>query len=129
MALGVGIQLVQVAVVSALTTAGLTVYDQVPENAAGPYVAVGDQDSERKFPTFGRDGRMLDFVLRVWSQNFGWAEAMGIASTVINTLDNVPLTLSTGVNSWILFNTLTRQRDPDGIWRQAILHFDLQLEA
>lgn len=128
MSMGTSLIAVQTAVYAVLTSAGLTVYDDVPENAAGPYVALGDTDIEKLSPTFGRDGRMLDYVIRVWSQAFGWNEALQIAGTIITNLHNKHLTLVSNTHSYTLFNDMQQQRDPDGIWRQAILHFDMLVE-
>lgn len=129
MTIGSALIAVQTAAYARIIADGrVTVYDAVPENAPGPYAVLGDTDRETSYPSFGRDGRMLNFVMHVWSQGFGWNEASQIAAILVPMFHNQPLALSTNTNSWITFNHLERMRDPDGIWRQVLLYFDLQVE-
>jgi len=112
----------QAAIYSALTGAGLTVYDAVPENAAFPYVTIG-YSQELPFDTHTSRGREIVSTIHIWSRYPGAKEIKELAATVISTLDRTSLTLPNWHHVYTLFDSATYLQDPDGITRHAVVEF------
>lgn len=64
------------------------VYDEPPENAALPYVVIGDAVENHDNRMGGKVGRVVDFFVHVWSDYRGNKEAQDIESRVDALLDN-----------------------------------------
>lgn len=108
--------------------AGDGVYDEVAENAAFPYIYLGEP-VENVQDTFARRGRDVQFKPRIWSQYRGNKELYTIADRVIFLLDRQPFTISSGVVAYCLYaGAPTVIRDPDQVSRQMVLTFNLLIE-
>jgi len=112
----------QSAIYSALTGAGLTVYDAVPENAGFPYVTIG-YSQESPDDTHTSRGRQIISTIHVWSRYPGAKEIKDMAATIISTLDRASFTLANWRHVYTLFDSATYLQDPDGITRHAVVEF------
>ena len=112
----------QKAMVTAMTAAGVTAYDQVPPGAAFPYVTVGDcQVLPDKADCI--DGSEVFPQVDVWSRTTGYPETKRIATQVLAALDDAPLAVDGYHLVLFEFVELRFVRDPDGITRHGILNF------
>lgn len=112
---------------SALTTTlGASVYDEVPDAASFPYVAIGDV-TETPRDTMGTTGRDATLTVHVWSQYPGSKQVKEVYSRVDELLDRWAATVS-GWNAVQLqqefFETF---RDPDGITRHGVARYRVHL--
>ena len=69
------------------------VYDEVPRNAAMPYLVIGD-GKESDWSTSTDTGTEHALVLHVWSRARGRKESKAVAATVRAALDDAALTLA-----------------------------------
>lgn len=121
----------QTAILSALTAAGTLpavvggrVYDAAPQNAATPYVSLGDcQVLPDKAGCI--DGAECYPIIDVWSTYNGYEEAKEIAAAIVAKLDDKPENLTVSGFSVIVFELEQYQplRDPDSITRRVSLTF------
>lgn len=121
----------QKATYSALTTAGLRVYDRVPPDAVVPYVTVGDdQVIATGFDCLDGSSEVYSSV-HVWSRQPGKVEAKSIAGTVRSALDNATLDLS--ANGFALVSILHHETrylgDEDGLTTHAVVTFHALIDA
>jgi hypothetical protein len=72
---------------------GAHIYDDVPRDAAYPYVTVG-QSSWRDWSTGGEDGEEHTLTLHVWSDSGGHRETHHIMTRVRERLHDAALTLT-----------------------------------
>jgi hypothetical protein len=121
----------QTAIFGALTTSGALptavggrVYDAAPQNAATPYVSLGDcQVLPDKAGCI--DGAECFPIIDVWSTYNGYKEAKEIAAAIVAKLDDKPDALSVAGFNVVVFELEQYQplRDPDGITRRVSLTF------
>lgn len=108
------------------TTLGAAVYDDVPDSAAFPYVAIGDV-TETPRDTMGTTGRDTTVTVHTWSQYEGSKEVKQIQNRVDELLDRWSPTVA-GWNSVHMqqefFETF---RDPDGITRHGVSRYRVHL--
>jgi hypothetical protein len=111
------------------------VYDEVPEDAAFPYVAIGPAVSTPQ-NRFGRRGRLVIQQLDVWTRSGpdaaqdGWAEAKGIAAQIEELLDwTQPATSDGWVFTDCLMHREQEKREPDGITRCVVCEYQFRLEV
>lgn len=69
------------------------IYDHVPQGAAFPYLAIGD-DTLTDWSTFARLGQQATVTLHAWSREKGRKEVKAILSQVDTVLNRQELTLS-----------------------------------
>jgi hypothetical protein len=103
---------------------GGRVYDAPPQNAATPYVSLGDcQVLPDKSGCI--DGAECYPVIDVWSTYNGYKEAKEIAAAILAKLDDKPENLVVSGFDVIVFelNTYQPLRDPDGITRRVSITF------
>jgi hypothetical protein len=102
------------ALIAALDTAcSCDVWDAVPQGAAYPYVTIDFISSDNMDFTSSRlDLRHV--YLSVWSRSGGQAEIMGIIAE-IETLNEQPLTLSTGTCVSLRVDSKRTYREPDAL--------------
>ena len=72
---------------------GPRVYDAVPDNAAAPYVHLGEA-TVRDRSTGTEDGVSVTFIVVVWSREAGRAEGLSIAERVRELIHDAALTLN-----------------------------------
>lgn len=101
---------------------GERLYDDVPQNAAFPYVVI-DQMQLRDWSTGTERGTEHMLMLHVWSRYDGKRETHEIADAVRAVLDGAALTLGNHrlVNLAHQFSDL--KRDPDGETYHGVLRF------
>lgn len=86
-------QPIQKALYSLLTTAGLTVYDEVPVKPSWPYVTISDA-VETPDNTLSTHGRENIVNLHIWSKYPGNKETQDKALTIIQKIDKQTLSLT-----------------------------------
>ncbi|WP_289009511.1 DUF3168 domain-containing protein [uncultured Thermomonospora sp.] len=69
------------------------VYDYVPEDAAYPYVVIGE-GTEIADNQHGEFGRQTTQTLHVWSRYRGFAQGLAIANRIVELLDHQPLIIA-----------------------------------
>jgi hypothetical protein len=99
------------------------VFDSVPEDAAFPYVTVGEGD-ETSDDVDCIDGFEISLDVDVWSREVGFPEAKAISDAVRRALKSPQLSIST--NSLVYFRHRQTRfvRDPDGKTSHAVLTFE-----
>ena len=127
----------QTALFAALTAPGVLpavvggrVYDEAPQNAATPYVSIGDcQVLPDKAECV--DGYICHPIVDIWSTYKGFAEAKTIAASILAKLDEQPENLTVaGFNVVVLeIENYMPLRDPDGVTRRVSLTFRALVNA
>ena len=109
--------------VSAITsTLSCGVYDDVPQDASYPYIAIGEENTT-EYDTKDLDGGEQAINIEVWSQYKGSKETKQIMDKIHDLLHNSNLTV-TGFNLINLrFEFSDIMRDPDGITRHGVMRF------
>lgn len=109
---------VQAAVLGALTAdvalAGMVngVFDYVIEGTSYPYVHVGEA-TETPDNTHSGFGRQTVVTLHVWSQHYGYSEALTIAARLIQVLDHQPLAIDGLTHVVTRFESSQTLTDPE----------------
>lgn len=107
-----------------VTTLGARVYEDVPDSAAFPYVAIGD-DTEAPNDTMGVTGRDSTITIHSWSQYRGKKQIKEIQNRVDALLDRWSPSL-TGWNAvQMLQEFFETFMDPDGITRHGVSRYRL----
>jgi Protein of unknown function (DUF3168) len=98
------------------------VYDHVPQQAAFPYVVIGEA-RVADWSTGTEPGSEQLLTLHVWSRYEGKREAYAIADSIRSRLDEAALTLEDNrlINLRHQFSDL--RRDPDGETYHGVLRF------
>lgn len=103
-------------------TASWGPYNPAPENMPFPYVTFGEH-IELPFYSFGKPGKMVSFVIAIWSQQAGFAEALSILNVISNSLGGQKLTLVNFTNAGIILEQTIKLNEPDGITRHVASHW------
>tara|TARA_Y100001972_G_C7626733_1_gene314392 strand:- start:805 stop:1206 length:402 start_codon:yes stop_codon:yes gene_type:complete len=118
----------QQAIFSALNVSAVTsdlscgVFDDVPQSASYPYIALGEETAV-DFSVKDIQGGDLTVNIHVWSQYKGSKETKQIMDKIHDLLHNINLTV-TGFNLINLrFEFSDIMRDPDGITRHGVMRF------
>ena len=118
----------QQAIFSALNVSAVTsdlscgVFDDVPQNASYPYIALGEETAV-DFSVKDIQGGYLTVNIHVWSQYKGSKETKQIMDKIHDLLHNINLSV-TGFNLINLrFEFSDIMRDPDGITRHGVMRF------
>jgi len=101
------------------------VYDHVPDGAAMPYVAIGE-DTAVDWSTKLEPGMEVAHTLHVWSDYSGMAETKQLIDQVVQALTGSPHTVegfAVVVASLDMIDTL---RDPEG-YRHGVLRFRFKI--
>ncbi|MGB0087082.1 MAG: DUF3168 domain-containing protein [Rhodomicrobiaceae bacterium] len=101
---------------------GERVYDDVPQDAAFPYVAI-DQMRLNEWSTGTERGSEHILMLHIWSRYDGKREAYEIADAIRSVLDDAELTLDDNrlINVTHQFSDL--KRDTDGETYHGVMRF------
>jgi hypothetical protein len=118
----------QDAIVRALKAQGLVVYDQVPTNAAFPYVSIGP------VTTVQDDADCLEAMeitvqVDVWSRAVGVGEVGRMTDTVRRTLHRAEFELTDNALVMIEHTNSRRMRDPDGLTNHAAIELRALVET
>ena len=102
---------------------GDRIYDAVPNDAAFPYVTVGEGD-ETSDDVECVEGFELSLDIDVWSRAVGFPEAKAISDEIRRALRSSDLALA--VNALVYFRHRQTRflRDPDGLTSHAVLTFE-----
>ena len=118
----------QQAIFTALNVSAVTsdlscgVYDDVPQNATYPYIALGEE-TVIDFSTKDIHGNEITINIHVWSQYKGSKETKQIMDKIHDLLHNTSISVS-GFNLVnIRFEFSDILRDPDGITRHGVMRF------
>jgi hypothetical protein len=107
---------------AALATMGAAVYDEVPQDAAYPYITLGDV-TETSNDTMGRTGRDVTLTIHIWSQYPGSKQAKEVYGRLDELLDRWTPTV-TGWNAVQMQQEFFESfRDPDGITRHGVARY------
>ena len=108
--------------VTGIDSASVSVYDDVPENTAYPYVILGEETSANS-GTKSLDAIEHTLTLHVWSQYRGRREIKEIMQSVYSLLHNTAITVTGAslVNIRQEFNNTLMEND--GITRHGIMRF------
>jgi hypothetical protein len=104
------------------STLGADVYDETPQDAAYPYVVIGE-DTELPDDTMGVTGRSMTLVLHYWSQYPGAREVKQVHARVDALLDRWTPTVAGWSLTETQFEFFEIVRDPDGITRHGIARY------
>ncbi len=101
---------------------GAKVYDEVPRNAAFPYVTLGET---RLTDASGDDAPAQEhqLTLHAWSRQGGHREAHVIAGTLLQALDDAPLTIAGHRLVNLRFAIADIRRESDGRTYHAVVRF------
>jgi hypothetical protein len=118
-----------------VTSAGVGVYDQVPDNTAFPYVQMCAA-AETASNTFGRTGRSVLYQVDVWTRSGadatadGWYQAKNIAGQIDALLDGATPSTSDGWATIIIqFESSKENELADGITRRVMMEYRAILET
>ena len=108
--------------VTGIDIASVSVYDDVPENTAYPYVILGEETSANS-GTKSLDAIEHTLTLHVWSQYRGRREIKEIMQSVYSLLHNTAITVTGAslVNIRQEFNNTLMEND--GITRHGVMRF------
>jgi hypothetical protein len=116
----------QKAIVTALKAAatgvGSRIYDRVPENAAFPYVTIGDAQSIGAFADC-YDGTESFIDVHIWSRATNFGEAKTVLSQVRSALHDEELSLDGHILELLNFRDARTLRDPDGLTSHVVATF------
>ena len=101
---------------------GAKVYDEVPREAAFPYVTLGEARMADA-STASEAGLEHQLTLHVWSRQGGHREAHEIAGALLQALDDAPLALEGYDLVNLRFALADIRREPDGRTYHALVRF------
>lgn len=103
-------------------TLGASIFDDVPQGAATPYVTIGE-DTAVDFSAGEHDGADITVNIDVWSEYKGSKETKQIIDRIHDLLHDSNLSV-TGFNLVNLrFEFSDILRDPDGVTRHGVIRF------
>lgn len=115
-----GLVAAQAGIYKALVAAGLTVYDEPPENAGFPYITIGETVTLDAGTKTSQADEHVE-TLHVWSRKKGFSEAKQIASAAIMELSAYSFAESGYFIRFLELDSATSLRDPDGLTRHIVL--------
>jgi hypothetical protein len=101
---------------------GPKIYDQPPRAAAFPYVTLGEMRIS-DFSTGSEPGQEHQLTLHAWSRQGGHKEAHLIAGTLLQALDDAPLSLADHRLVNFRFAVADVRREGDGRTYHAVIRF------
>lgn len=118
-----------------VTSAGVPVYDQVPDNITFPYVEMCSA-AETARNTFQHTGRSVLFQVDVWTRSGtdatadGWYQAKNIAGQIDSILDDSFPAPSDGWATVIIgFESSKESELADGMTRRVMMEYRALLET
>ena len=104
------------------STLGASIYDDVPQGSAYPFVSIGEEQSN-EYGTMDLDGMDTALTIHVWSRYDGAKETKDILDRIHTLLHDSSLSV-TGFNLVSLrFEFSDIMRDPDGVTRHGVIRF------
>ncbi len=111
-----------------VTTFGAAVYDDVPDSAPFPYVAIGEI-TEVANDTMGKTGRDLTVTVHAWSQYKGMKQVKQVQNRVDLLLDRWAPTVTGWAATEMLQEFFETFRDPDGTTRHGVARYRVHIYA
>lgn len=108
--------------VTGMESASVSVYDDVPENTAYPYVVIGEESTSNN-GSKDLDGLEHTITLHIWSQYRGRREIKEIMESVYSLLHNTAITVSGASLVNIRQEFSTTLAENDGITRHGVMRF------
>ena len=99
------------------------VHDHVPQEAAFPYVTIGESTAV-DWRTVGHDGMELTLVLHAWSRERGHREVKQILAECHRILNDAKLTVPGHVLVWLHFEFAQTIADNDGATYHGIARYN-----
>lgn len=115
-----GLSGLQAAIYTALTTAGLTVYDQPSENAVFPYATIGESSATDAGSKTDHGDDVYETV-HYWSRAAGFKESKTAVSTIISALSGYTYSVTGYKVHFSDVDNVATFRDPDGLTRHAVV--------
>tara|TARA_X000001382_G_scaffold62661_1_gene43310 strand:- start:957 stop:1364 length:408 start_codon:yes stop_codon:yes gene_type:complete len=104
------------------STLGASIYDDVPQGSAYPFVSIGEEQSN-EYGTMDLDGMDTALTIHVWSRYDGAKQTKDILDRIHTLLHDSSLSV-TGFNLVNLrFEFSDIMRDPDGVTRHGVIRF------
>ncbi|MFK7695403.1 DUF3168 domain-containing protein [Paenibacillus sp. HJGM_3] len=103
------------------------VHDEVPQDAAFPYVTLGESTSI-PWRTQSRFGEEVTITLHIWSRYRGFKEALQILEDLNRLLADQVFAISGWEMSACYYEFSDTIRDDDGITRHVPVRYRLQLQ-
>lgn len=103
-------------------------YDHVPENAAFPYVELGEVNA-RRFDSASRSGLDCALTLNVWSRYQGRREAKQILDAIYGVLHDGGLSIAGNAHVLTVFQSAETKRDVDGLTYHGIVKYRVIVQA
>lgn len=103
------------------------VYDHVPEEAAFPYIVIGEATAVSS-GALDRWGRRSAVTLHIWSAYHGWAEALTIVDHLVRLLDEQALAVPGHEFVACRHEQTVTLRDPDADLRHVPCRFSIETE-
>jgi hypothetical protein len=121
-----GFTATQKAIYGAIVAVPLTVYDEAPENAAFPYVSIGESNTiDAGNKTNHADDHYE--TIHVWSRAKGFKECKDMAGKVIKALSEKTF-LETGyIIKFFEIDQVNFLRDPDGLTRHGVIRIKFKV--
>ena len=104
------------------------VHDQVPEEAAYPYVSLGD-DTAVDWGTKSTQGQEVTITLHGWSRARGRREVKQIMARVYTLLHEQTLTIAGFTNVLTRFEFSDTFRDPDGLTQHGVQRYRMLVQG
>jgi hypothetical protein len=101
---------------------GPKVFDEPPQNAAFPYVTLGEA-RVIDWSTGSEQGEEHQLTLHAWSRQGGHKEAHLVAGALLQALDDAPLTLTDHRLINLRFALADVRRESDGRTYHALVRF------
>ena len=99
------------------------VHDHVPQDAAFPYVTIGESTA-RDWSAVGVSGIETTLVMHVWSRERGHKEVKQILAEIHRILHDADLTVPGHVLVWLRYGFSQSIRDNDGATYHGIAQYD-----
>ena len=104
------------------------VHDQVPENAAFPYLTIGE-DTASDFGTKTEQGQSLTLSLHAWSRAHGRRQVKDILARVHALLHEQALTVAGFTHVMTRFEFTQTFRDPDGLTQHGVARYRVVVQG
>ena len=103
-----------------------SVYDNVPDGAAMPYVTLGE-DTAVDWSTKLENGQEVTHTLHIWSEYKGMMEAKQIIDQIIQAITSTPLVVEGFFVVSARVDVVETMRDPEG-YRHGVVRFRFKIQ-
>jgi hypothetical protein len=103
-------------------------YDHVPEDAAFPYVELGEVNA-RRFDSQSRSGLDCTLTLNVWSRYRGRREVKQILDATYGALHDGALSIAGNAHVLTSFQSAETRRDADGLTYHGVARYRVIVQS